>query len=165
MAIYPEYRNEKDQEREQIEALFSLGGGELEQDPWLGHAYWFEEAPEWDYDFRQEDDYQYRTVIEWTRFAPEEGEVQVDEDGISWEVVKWYRPPMETDCWVCGHGSDAFANGFFEVYGREPREGDECGLCEYKFEDQPGYIYDGEAHEVLFRTHNRNIWPEDYQAD
>lgn len=163
--VYPVYQSEKDQEREQIEALFSLGGGELMDAAWLGHAYWYEGAPEWDEDFREEDDYQYRTVIEWSHFAPEENEVQTDEEGVEWEVVKWYGAPTETDCWVCGHGSDAFENGFRETYDREPGPGDECGLCEYKFEDMPGYIYDGEAHEVLFRTHNRNIWPEDYSDE
>lgn len=158
---WPVYRSEEQKEREQVQALFGLGGGELMDEPWLGHAYWYEEAPEWDHDFREEGDYQYRTGIEWG--YSKKNEVQTDEDGVEWEVVKSYRPPTEVDCWDCGAGTgNWWPENFEQEYGRAPGPGDECGLCETEFEGMPGVVYDGEAHEVLFRTHNRNIWPEDY---
>ena len=166
MAVYPKYKSEEVKERAQIEVLFSLGGGELNvsgQGDWDElFAYWYEGLPEYDYESEEDQDYDYRTGISW-RMTNETAMLVDPATGIEWELVETYRPPTEVDCDVCGAGTGGyFADQFFDQYGREPQADDDCGLCDTEVEDQPGYIYDGYAHEVTYRTHSSNLYPEIY---
>lgn len=126
---------EHDIEREAIECLFRLGGGELEDEPWGIYAYWYEGSPEYAASEEQEG-YVYRTVIAHCLFS----EPQPPEDG--WERVAMYQAG-EADCWRDGAGTDA------EIPSPD------CPLCE-----GDGIVYLGEGWaEVVFRA------PEDDDED
>lgn len=89
-------------ERERLECLFSLGGGELNDkgDPWGTARHWYEGPPEFANRDHQEAEYIYRTVLADVMFGfpdpPERG----------WEQVAIYHSSGERECWHCGHGTD-----------------------------------------------------------
>jgi len=167
--VWPVYKSEAEQERQQVEDVFLLGGGELEDESFAGYQYNYSGVPDYaSSDFpgvydSGDDQHQYHTVIvTGGGYLPNPKKTLTDKDGVTWELVKTYTSSGETDCGVCGRGTDAFETGFQEAYGRRAGPGDECGLCETKYEDMPGYVFVGEGYEAVYRTHNRNIWPEDY---
>jgi hypothetical protein len=149
---WPIYSSEQQKEKEQVEAVFHLGGGELEDEPWGGYAYWYEGAPEYAADDVDQDSGTYRTVIvDGGGYLSQPKETITDADG-HWKLVNTYVSSGETDCTVCGSGmGDLFTEGFYEEYGEEPRPSDRCGLCENLVKDMPGYIYIGEGYEAVYQ--------------
>lgn len=87
-------------ERERIECLFGLGGGELEDEPWGEYAYWYEGSPEYVASAQEKNGYVYRTVIAYCLFS----QPKPPEDG--WKLVEVY-PVSEADCWRDGAGTEA----------------------------------------------------------
>lgn len=126
-------------EREEIEMVFSLGGGELMVEPWGEFAYWFDGVPEWaggpSTDFwEMADEYELRTAIVCELF----GQVSTPE---GWERVQAWTSSGEAQCWHC-EGSGRVVHG----EGAMSHEGD-CATCE-----GGGYVYLGEGwREVVFR--------------
>lgn len=116
-------------ERQQIEVVFGLGGGELADPPdpqfpdeWDGvFAYWYEGPPEYcARDYADHWDREYRTAIVYELFGR-----AATPDG--WERVAYFVSSGENDCWC---------------------EGDaDCPVCE-----GDGLVYIGDGHcEVVYR--------------
>jgi len=165
---WPVYAAEADREREQVENVFGLGGGELEDESFAGYAYNYEGAPEYAANEIEELDYQYHTVIvSGGGYLPSPYD-KLEEDGVRWDLVEYFMNSGESDCWICGaggNGVDWWADEFEQQHGHAPGPDDRCGLCETEMEDMPGVVYIGEGYEAVYRTHNRNIWPEDYEDE
>jgi hypothetical protein len=85
-------------ERQQVEYVFGLTGGELADESWAGFAYWYEGVPEWaQEDFKGRQTHwattTYRTVIALDQcygFNPPTIE--------GWEFVRSYGHSGETEC-------------------------------------------------------------------
>lgn len=148
---WPVYQSEQ-KEREQVEAVFHLGGGELKVDAWGGYAYWYEGSPEYADDI-DKDSGMYRTgIVAGGGYLSQPKETITDADGQVWKLVNTYASSGETECNVCGNGTgDTFTEGFYEEYGEEPRPTDRCGLCENEVKDMPGFIYVGEGYEAVYQ--------------
>lgn len=140
--------HEADQnERAQIEAVFLLGGGELEDKPWNGltganrygeaithtFRYWYEGAPEYaERGLNRAHDYPtFRTVVVWG-LPPE---ALTDSEGKTWTRVAHYQSSGECEC-PCRHydGEDDFRSA----------DGS-CPLCEAGPGEKHGHVYLGEG--------------------
>jgi len=89
----------------------------------------------------------------------------LEHDGVAWELADYFLSSGEADCWICGvggNGTEWWADEFEKQHGHAPAPDDRCGLCETEYADMPGVVYIGEGYEAVYRTHDRNIWPEDY---
>jgi len=170
MAIWPVYDDEAVKELEQIEYVFGLTGGELEDEDWGGYALNYEGCPH----YVSCDDlhtYYHTVIVTGGGFLPSAPEVIEEMDPyagtdpddpyadayvLDWHLVDTYRSSGESDCPVCGAGADprTFPDGFFEEYGRDPQPNDECGLCETQVADMPGVIYIGEGYEAVYAAHD-----------
>ena len=150
--IWPVYTNEAQKELEQVEMVFGLTGGELADGSWGGHGYWYEGAPDWALDdFKKYYENTFRTTVTFGGgYLPYPSKEIVDPDGTVWTLVKTYTNSGETSCPVCGDGTDTFEEEFTEQYGHAPGPEDECGLCENKVKDMPGYISIGEGYEAVY---------------
>lgn len=151
-----------EREKEEIEAVFSLGGGELEDESWGGFKYWYDGVPSYaEGDF---DDWalkEYHTGIgNYMGKGPSETYKNPikDEDG-EWEYQRHYTTSGETDCPVCGAGSDnVYLNEYYEEKynvedGADAPDKAECPLCETEKKDQPGVVYIGDGWaEVVFEN-------------
>jgi hypothetical protein len=167
---WPVYQNEADREKEQVENVFGLGGGELgvggaeSLESFGGYLYNYEGAPEYAAREIEEPDYQYHTVIVTGGGLLSPPDKTVEDNGVTWELVEHFLSSGEADCWICGAGGNGvewWAEEFEKEHGRPPTPEDECGLCEYKFKDMPGYTYIGEGYEAVYRVRDDVIWPED----
>lgn len=130
-------------EREEIEAVFCLGGGELEAVPWaLGGGreapWWYEGAPEYAHDEPGLDGDHVRTAIVWEQFGKGPEEVW-DVDGRVWELKHRFVSSGETECpWgprPVGEGEPAPP---VDDRGR-------CPLCEEDAGAPHGMVYIGDA--------------------
>ena len=85
-------------ERNEIENVFSLGGGELSDVVWAGHRYWYEGAPDYLGTADLPDLYacgvEYRTVVTCLLYAGRTGYVAPK----GWEVVSTFVSSGEADC-------------------------------------------------------------------
>jgi hypothetical protein len=115
-------------ERKRVQWVFGLTGGELADEPWQGHPYWYEGIP--DYLENPKDlytsDVEYRTLVTDCYGMP----------GIrhGWEPIKTLSNSGETEC-PCKSEED------------EREEDDTCELCE-----GDGIIYLGDGwREIVFR--------------
>ena len=132
-------------ERQQIEAVFGLTGGELADDRWdvgdqtgtaRAYAYWYEGPPEWAaHEFTDRYDVDYRTLICCCLFGGPP-EVLGDDEG-AWSRVASYASSGETECPWRGAANCA-AEG-------------PCALCGGDEEDH-GHVYLGDGWcEVVYR--------------
>jgi len=130
-----------DIEREQIEWVFGLTGGELNDHAWAGFAYNYDGIPEYagdDYGDRY--DATYRTVIGHFLFSLPP-QTLISDEGL-WRLRGAYRSSGETEC----------------PLHPEPVDGEHCPLCDSDRGDPHGYIYIGEGwREVIYRLeHGRD---------
>ena len=144
-------------EREEVENVFGLGGGELADEPWAGYAYWYDGAPE----YASESDLgvhpyegELRTVIVagGGYLSPPKDELEAD--GETWELITSFTSSGEADCWVCGaggNGKEWWAEEFEKAHGRPPHGADECGLSETTYNDMPGVVYVGDGYEAVYK--------------
>lgn len=164
---WPVYTSSEQQEKEQVEAVFHLGGGELEDESFAGYKYNYDGMPEYA-DIGEDPDYSYHTVIATGGGLLSPPKKTLEDDGVVWELVETYTSSGETDCPVCGAGGNGvewWAEQFEDAHGRAPTPNDECGLCENLYSEMPGFVYIGDGYEAIYRTHNSNIWPEDYEDE
>ena len=130
-----------DLEREQIQCVFGLGGGELhvaderfpDEAGWDspdGIAYWHEGVPEY-----VSLDELGLTFDDEVRTAILCGVYGLPDPPEGWEFVRAFTTSGECECWWCGSGT-----------GNEDQR-EECKLCE-----GDGYVYIGEGWaEVVYR--------------
>ena len=118
---------EIDIERERIQCVFGLGGGELHEahadfpDEWDGViAWWYEGVPDYATELGDLDDGARTAIIDCMFGFPESPE--------GWKRVASFSSSGERDCWWCGDGT-----------GNED-ERDVCQLCE-----GDGVVYLGEG--------------------
>lgn len=135
---------EKGIEREQMECVFRLGGGELHiadarfPDPWEEvFAYWYEGCPDYDEEDSKDYDYNYRTGLAYYNCPEIEG----------WELVRSFSTSGETECWRCGPGTDWDGSEEQDQARQEQpctntgyRGDPDCKLCEGS-----GYVYIGDG--------------------
>ena len=128
----PKPRTPEQIEREQVEWVFGLTGGELADEPWrpLGadgtawvFPYWHDGVPEYaEADFDDVYEATYRTVV-CDDTLPD---VVIDaDDGASWQLVKFYSNYGETEC--------------PRRQADDPADGLPCDLCGE--DDEHGVIY------------------------
>lgn len=125
-------------EKERVAWVFGLTGGELEDTPWAGYAYWYDSAP--DYVERELSrkypNEEFRTVVVWGGGIPPKPEPKlIDSSGRIYTLTGVYSNSGETSC-PCKNGDT------------DPN----CPLCE-----GAGYIYIGEGYESVYRT------PEEFE--
>lgn len=158
-------------ERERVEWVFGLTGGELEDEAWEGNRYWFDGPPEYGgEDFR--DQYapgvEYRTVVRNALYAPSRQEIQGEPTakgpGPSWRLVRTFTSSGETECpgrgdtsgetlLVGGHLAPGLRKmetvGAYKVGAVTDGR---CPLCEAEKGQPHGFIYLGEGWvEVVYR--------------
>lgn len=135
--------------RQQLEEVFGLTGGELEDKPWESKNpesgidrtfhHWYEGVPDYcERDYRDEDG-EFRTVVTYGEPSQE----LVDEDGTRWFFVTSMTSSGETEC--------PWKNCDVEE-GEDPRP---CELCDAKEGEEHGYIYIGDGYcEAIYKTDN-----------
>jgi hypothetical protein len=127
----------RDDEREQVEYVFGLTGGELDDEPWGGFKYNYDGPPDYaasDYPDRYDFNVQYRTVIGDFLFGGPP-EVIEDDQGV-WHKSGMFTTSGETEC----------------PLHDQPVEEERCPLCDEARGDEHGYIYIGDGWaEVIFR--------------
>lgn len=150
-------------EREQIEWVFGLTGGELRFEPWTYEVggkesrfpYWYEGVPDYasgDFSDQYDSGVEYRTVVTQALYgAPPEriesgSEGQIEDAG--WLLQRMYHSSGETEC----PGRD---DGDGTVTEEHTDGGDRCVLCEELLGEQHGYIYLGDGWvEAVYRIQN-----------
>ncbi len=133
-------------ERQQVELVFGLTGGELETDPWYGWyrdgklLYWYEQAPEWSVDsaydlprgIERDDASNVRTVVVDCLFGAPPAPS-------GWRIVETYLNSGETECWC--HPGPSYPRHDDGTYGPTVRAADpDCPLC-----DGDGIVYLGDG--------------------
>ncbi len=155
MAQWPEFRDEAQKDREQVEWAFGLTGGEMAHKSFAGYLYNYDGVPEYaESDFPDWATHEYQTVIVTGGGYLPIPAPTLEHEGQVYELVNHYMSSGETDCPVCGAGTDdeyPWADQFEDHYGRPPRPDDECGLCETRYTDMPGLIYVGDGYEAVYR--------------
>lgn len=152
---------ERDFERQQIEEVFGLTGGELNNKPLNFRAagvitgnmldfswrYHYDGFPEWaEQDFSHPYDSEFFTLVEigvsYQSSAPES---ITFEDGKTWVRVRQYTHSGECDCPLGPNGNN-------ETVGEDSTEGlQECPLCEEKKGKKHTYIYTGTGVESVYK--------------
>lgn len=142
---WPEYDSEKDREREQVEWVFGLTGGELNDESFAGYRYNYDGVP----DYSDLDDEGHITVISFDIQSPPK---ELEHDGEIYEFNTVYASSGEADCPICGAGSesDYWIKEFKKEHGRDPQPKDRCGLCETNYDEMPGLIYIGDCYEAVY---------------
>ena len=166
---WPVYQSEAQQEREQVENVYGLGGGELDDsgDNFGGYAFWYEGAPEYADEARDYDN-EYRTVLMLGGGFLPNPEKTLEADGQTWTFAANYMNSGESDCWVCGSGGNGkewWAEEFEKEHGEAPRPDDQCGLCETEFNDMPGMVYIGDGYEAVYKLVEEDEAEEDDYED
>lgn len=143
---------EKEIERESVEWVFALTGGELEDKPWRFASvdkngelerhwawYWYEGQPEY---LKQDYSHTYRTAVLWW-----EPPKKIRSHGREWRLVGLYRSSGETECPARGCDEGV------EVLEKQCDGGNVCPLCEEDVGETHGYIYLGDGWcEAVYRT-------------
>src|SRR5260370_21406033 len=89
--------DEDDSERQQVEWVFGLTGGELDDETWNGFAYNFDGVQEWaQSDFKDRYDHEYRTVVGCFLYGGPP-ECIVDTSGV-WTLKAAFQSSGETEC-------------------------------------------------------------------
>ncbi len=126
-----------DPEREQVEWVFGLTGGELNDEAWGGFAYNYDEVPDYvrrDYPDLYDGNVSYRTVVGYFVYGSPPEEL-IDDEGI-WERRATYASSGETEC----------------PLSPDRVEDARCPLCDSEPGDPHAYIYVGDGWaEVVYR--------------
>jgi hypothetical protein len=137
--------DEKDAERQSVEWVFGLTGGELEDKPWNGFAYHYEGVPEWaQADFNDHYDRGYHTIVSCFLFGGPSQRL-VDTTGV-WTLQTVFSSSGETECplrELDPDEVDAVYRHRQEQFNRPAIE--RCFLCDEKRGDDHGYIYLGDG--------------------
>jgi len=166
--------SEEAKEREEIEQVFSLTGGELEDKPWH-YVRWVQQRPDWGKDQKQEHDYksdpgklrfwyegvpdyaggdfkdqyhprvEYRTAV-YDRSCGHIGpdDLIEDDDGSIWRCVAWFASSGEVQCPLWDN--DEGDHLVKDEDCKNPDMPDVCYLCEHDVHgDEHGYIYLGDG--------------------
>jgi hypothetical protein len=160
---WPVYPSEEVREHEEVENVFNLGGGELEEGKFAGYAYWYQGAPDYA-DEAHDYDNEYITVLVFGGGLLPTPSKTLEHEGEMWELSETYMSSGEADCWVCGaggNGKEWWAGEFEDTHGEPPRPDDMCGLCETEYQDMPGVVYIGEGYEAVYRFEKDE--EEDYE--
>ena len=121
---------EKELDRVRVEAVFRLGGGELNEEPWNGYAYNYDGIPGYaGDDLDQYGPFDFMTVINFALFSKPKAIP-------GWERAASFYSSGETECTWCGNSCGE------ERVATRP----DCQLC-----GGDGYIYIGDCTEVVFR--------------
>jgi len=159
-------RKERDLEREQIEWVFGLTGGELADEPWtvLGapihffrhdplqteamdehvFPYWYEGVPDYS-EIRDKYSETYRTVVVDEMGGPVPGAL-LDKEGGIWKKIRSFRNSGETEC--PGRQDEGV------VTESSASNGKYCDYCEANIGEDHGYIYLGDGWgEVIYQLH------------
>jgi hypothetical protein len=148
--------DEEDAERQQVEWLFRLTGGELNDEPWNGFMYNYDGVPEYATgDFDDSFDHEYHTVVSCFLYgsAPER---VVDASGI-WLLQQMYLSSGETECPLrdLDHEDEEVAYEHRQKQFDLPRI-ERCFLCDEARGDEHGYIYLGDGWgEAVYRLEER----------
>lgn len=167
---------EADHERECVEQVFRLTGGELSDEPWepwvpsemvpdpfdfeyategskrTTFRYWYDGLP--DYvgrrEFPDQYDASYRTVVDCEMYG--ESPAVVYEAGVAWHKVAVYRSSGETECPGQHEDEGNVVTTEQRLCGTEDGPG-RCTLCEEPVGEEHGYIYLGDGwSEVVYRS-------------
>lgn len=151
-------------EREQVEFVFGLTGGELDDEPieffllprerWehvnpVTRHYTYDGVPEWagsDFPDKYDSGVSYFTIVE---AGIDYGSILTEAiqfaDGKVWVKVEQYVHSGETECPAGSCGDD-------ETVGEDSTEGfAECPLCGEKAGEKHGYIYVGPGAETVYK--------------
>lgn len=133
-------RNVDDSEREQIEWVFMLTGGELNDEPWNGFAYNYDGVPDWAAsDFKDAFDSEYRTVVGCFIYGGPPRQT-IDADGV-WELRATFVSSGETECPMAPEAVD----------------NERCRLCDETTGQPHRYIYLGDGWaEAVYRRELRD---------
>jgi hypothetical protein len=167
-------------ERQQVEWVFGLTGGELDSKPLVcadddgaehTYAYHYDGVPEYaasDYDDVHSDNADYFTVVTDCLYG-NPPDVLITSDGKRYAQVNAYMSSGETECPGMGDGNGKVSDGY-----TGPNGGKVCVLCEADIGDDHGYIYIGDGWcEVVYRhdaiqamrdvaaAHNLQVWSDD----
>jgi hypothetical protein len=126
---------ERDIEREEVECVFGLTGGELADESWAGHKYWYEGIPDYageDFTDEYAEEVRYRTIVCCYLFSSPPEKLESDEG--SYCLAKTYANSGETTC--PGHSDQDNAGQVVEEM---------CPLCEMKKGEAHGYIHLGDG--------------------
>jgi hypothetical protein len=136
---------EDDSERAQVELVFGLTGGELDDEPWHGFAYNYKGVPEYvRSDFTDRYDREYRTVVACFLYgAPPE---RIVDDAGEWTLQATYSSSGEAECPL----KDIDATEQEEIYAHREKHFNlpriaRCFLCDEQRGDEHGYLYLGEG--------------------
>jgi hypothetical protein len=153
-------KNERDADREQIEWVFGLTGGELNDRPFVTKdhgqfVYWYDGVPEYassDYPYRF--DREYVTLVSYS-FCGTPFETLEDLEGNKWVLQSVFGNSGETEC-------PGQHEGFGIVTDGHTAGGDRCYLCDEKRGDKHRYIYLGDGWaEVVYRKEEEEEADED----
>lgn len=153
---------EDDSERQQVEWVFGLTGGELDDKPWNGFAYNFDGVPEWaSTNFIDRFDRQYHTVIGYFLFSEPPAAI-VDDEGI-WRLQAEFASSGETRCPIADDdGQDEDHIYVRREQGSGSPSIERCYLCDEQRGDEHGYIYLGDGWgEAVYRLSDADDEGED----
>lgn len=138
-------RDVDDTERQEIEWVFMLTGGELNDAPWGGFAYNYDGVPEWAAsDFDDRFDHEYRTIIGCFVYGSPPEQI-VDAEGV-WELRATFASSGEAEC----------------PLRPEVVEDERCPLCDEPSGEPHGYIYLGDGWaEAVYRLQSDDLDDDD----
>ena len=141
-------------ERQRLECIFTLGGGELHTphadfpDPWDNLAPgWYEGAPDY-YSNPDAPSWECRTLLGWVQ-----GPSEID----GWRLLETFMTSGEAECWFCGHGTDWDGSDEQDKAPADTctgyRGNPECKLCEGS-----GYVYLGDGwYEAIYVSTDEEV--------
>jgi hypothetical protein len=143
---------EQEIERHQVEYVFGLTGGELNNNPWQGEgfnfAYTYDGVPEWaQEDFSRDERFNetfVTVVLAGSYWSP--SETLTDSQG-TWKLVKTYAHSGECECPLKDCDVEDLA-----LAGIVQKE--RCFLCEEEPGEQHGFIYLGDSQEAVYQLWN-----------
>jgi hypothetical protein len=158
--------DEDDAERQQVEWVFGLTGGELDDEPWNGFRYNFEGVPDWARpDFKDRYDREYRTVVSCFLYGGPPERI-VDASG-EWTLQATYGSSGETECPL----RDIAPEEQEAIYAHREKQFnlphiERCFLCDEERGDDHGYIYLGDGWaDCVFRLEGRDTNYDDEYDD
>lgn len=156
MALKP---TEEQIERESVEQVFGLTGGELNDGPWNGWAYNYDGVPEYACGDDFDADATYVTTLDiGCSYGTESvGERLTDADGRVWEVVATYGSSGETTCPLDDGSHSRVTRETARLcppnqWSKRPKaRRAECPFCEARIGEAHGVVYIGDSAEVVWQ--------------